>query len=79
MDVYRKDVMFFKRLIYKYVLNDLKSYGGLLVGKYDARNGNEHYMFGVSLVMEIIANLAGDDDFGEEFLHNMSLSEEESE
>lgn len=71
--------MLFKKLIYRYVLNDLKSYGGLLVGKYDARNGNEHYMFGVSLVMEVIANLAGDDDFGEEFLHNMTLSEQELE
>jgi len=28
----------------------------LLCGKYDARNGREDYMYGISTVMEIIAN-----------------------
>ena len=40
---------------YRIVFNDMMNSGcGLLVGKYDAKNGNEKYMFGVDTVMECI-------------------------
>lgn len=56
------------------VLNKLKECE-LFCGKYDARNGNEHYMFGVSTVMEVIANYAGDEEFINMFLKNMEESD----
>lgn len=64
----------FKKLIYKYVLHDLSKIK-LLTGVYDAKNGNESYMNGVSLVMEVIAYRAGDDKFGDMFLNNLIESE----
>lgn len=48
----------------------------LLCGKYDATHSNEHYMYGISTVMEMIANYAGDDEFEDMFLKNMTKSEE---
>lgn len=57
------------------VLNKLKECE-VFFGKYDARNGNKHYMYGVSTVMEIIANYAGDEEFEDMFLKNMTKSEE---
>ena len=57
------------------VLNKLKECE-LFCGKYDARNGNEHYMYGISTVMEVIANYAGDEGFEDMFLENMTKSEE---
>lgn len=57
------------------VLNKLKECG-LFCGKYDARNGNEHYMFGISTVMEVMANYAGDEEFEGMFMKNMTESEE---
>lgn len=36
-------------------------------GKYDAINGNPHFMSGISTVMEVIAYRAYDDDFAEKF------------
>jgi len=57
------------------VLNKLKECE-LLCGNYDARNGNEHYMYGISTVMEMIADYAGDEKFEDMFLKNMTKSEE---
>ena len=60
---------------YRIVFNDMMNSGcGLLVGKYDAKNGNEKYMFGVDTVMEWIAykvSEAQGDDFSELFTKNM--------
>jgi len=60
---------------WKAVLEELKEIQ-LFRGIYDAKNGNEHYMYGISTVMEVIANKANDEEFENEFLHNMELSEE---
>lgn len=60
----------------KIVFNKLKECD-LFYGKYDAKHGNEHFMYGVSTVMEAIANYAGDDGFEEEFLIHMQESEDE--
>lgn len=64
---------------YKMVLEDMiNSECGLLVGKYDARNGGKQFMFGVSTVMEWIASRVGNDtldEFENLFLKNMLESE----
>ena len=64
---------------YKMVLEDMmNSECGLLVGKYDARNGGKQFMFGVSTVMEWIACRVSDDtldEFENLFLKNMLESE----
>lgn len=60
---------------YRIVFNDMMNSGcGLLIGRYDAKNGNEKYMFGVDTVMEWIAykvSEAQGDDFSELFMKNM--------
>lgn len=62
----------------KIMLNKLKECD-LFCGKYDAKNGDPHYMNGISTVMEMIAHFAGDDDFEEMFLKNLIASEEKCE
>lgn len=69
------------RSAYNKVFNDLTAKGnsGLFVGKYDADNGSEEYMYGINTIMEVIAYRAGGDDclskFSEEFMGNMIESE----
>mgnify|MGYP007122088401 CR=1 FL=1 len=65
------------KLASQIVLSKLKECQ-LLCGKYDARNGKEDYMYGISTVMEIIANYAGDEEFEEMFLRNMAESEDKA-
>lgn len=51
---------------------------GLFCGRYDAKNGNEHFMYGVSTVMEYLAYLVSDeygDEFSDTFTKNMIKSE----
>lgn len=50
----------------------------LFIGKYDARHGNEHFMYGISTVMENIALLVSEEcfeKFCDTFSGNMSESE----
>lgn len=67
---------------YRIVFNDMMNSGcGLLVGEYDAKNGNEKFMFGVGLVMEWIAYRVSDADgdaFSDLFTNNLVKSEEKS-
>lgn len=51
---------------------------GLFVGKYDATNGSEKFMYGVNTVMEYLAYQVSDEygeKFCEMFLENMIKSE----
>lgn len=51
---------------------------GLFCGRYDAKNGNEHFMYGVSTVMEYLAYLVSDEygnEFSDTFTKNMIKSE----
>ena len=51
----------------------------MLRGCYDARNGDEHYMYGVESVMEIIAEKAGrHKQFSDVFSQNMKKSLEKA-
>lgn len=67
------------REAYRIVLNDmLNSECGLLVGKYNAKNGNERFMYGISTVMEWLAYRVDDatgDAFSDMFIKNMIESE----
>lgn len=62
---------------YQMVFDDLMKCG-LFCGHYDARNGNEHFMYGVSCVMEAIAYRVSDitgDTFSDLFTKNLIKSE----
>lgn len=50
----------------------------LFMGKYDAKHGDENLMYGISTVMEYIANQIDEKvcrDFEDEFVKNMIKSE----
>ena len=63
---------------YRIVFEDMTKEEGLLTGHYDAKNGGEQFMFGVSLVMEYIAGQLGEEiycEFSDSFTKNMLESE----
>lgn len=64
-----------KQNAYITVLNDLMECD-LFIGRYDARNGNKDFMYGVLTVMEFIADRAGLIIFDSLFTKNMMLSED---
>ncbi len=70
-----------KREAYKIVLNDMVSSGcGLFVGRYDGKNGNPHFMYGIGTIMEWIARQISAEqfiEFSNMFYKNMEKSEEE--
>lgn len=69
-----------KKEAYKIVFYDLILSGcGIFQGKYDALKGSKLYMYGVSFVMEYIAQQVSEgcyDDFSDLFMLNMVKSEE---
>lgn len=64
---------------YRIVLDDILNSGcEMMVGTYDAKNGDRRFMYGVSAVMDWIAYKVNDkvgDEFSEMFLDNMIKSE----
>lgn len=68
---------------YRMVFEDMTKEDGcnLFRGVYDAKNGNEHFMYGISTAMEFIANQVSEktyEKFANEFNSNMELSEEKA-
>lgn len=67
---------------YRIVFNDMmNSECGLLVGKYDAKNGDEKFMYGIDIVMEWIAYKASEkqgEEFSTMFFDNMIKSQEKA-
>ena len=67
---------------YRIVFNDMMNSGcGLLVGEYDARNGDEKFMYGISTVMEWIAYRVSEEDydeFNDLFTKNLIKSEQKA-
>ena len=61
---------------FELVFKDLTKNIGLFTGKYDASNGSEEFMYGVSAVMNYIACKAGHEDFEDTFVANMIKSKE---
>ena len=51
----------------------------IFTGKYDAKHGNENFMYGINTVMEVLAYMVSDkfgEEFCEKFINNMIESEE---
>lgn len=70
-----------KSEVYQIVLEDLEKIS-LLCGVYDAEHGNEHFMYGIAAVMEIIACRVSEErytQFSSMFSNNMAASEERAE
>ena len=70
--------MLLKKIAYKIVYNDLMKCN-ICRGVYDAKHGNNSFMYGVSLVMEAIAyrvNEQTGDEFVNTFIDNMEASKE---
>ena len=70
-----------KKDAYKIVFDDLKQCE-LFNGHYNAKNGNEQFMYGISTVMEFIAYRVDHStgvNFEDDFLKNMSDSREKAE
>ena len=65
----------------KNIFEELKKCG-LFVGKYDAKNGDENFMYGICSVMESLAYMI-DEKYGNDFCHdfceNMLTSEEKAD
>lgn len=63
---------------YRIVYNDILNSGcSIFTGNYDAKNGNEKYMFGISTVMEWIAYKVNEEtgnDFSDLFTKNLIKS-----
>lgn len=57
---------------YKMVFEDLQNIPWCR-GEYDTKNGNEHFMYGISTIMEIIADRGGldSDAVSDNFVKNM--------
>lgn len=70
------------REAYRIVLNDILNRDcGLLLGKYDAKNGNPQFMYGVQMVMEYIGyevSEAEGDAISELFINNMIESQKKA-
>lgn len=68
---------------YRIVFNDILNSGcGLMVGEYDAKNGDDKFMHGISMVMEWIAYRVSDADgdaFSDLFVKNMIASEQKAQ
>lgn len=65
------------RRAYKLVYKDLRKVS-MFRGVYDARNGDESFMYGIQTVMENVAHGAGEDEyelFNDIFLDNMTYSQ----
>lgn len=58
---------------YKIVLEDLKQVP-MFTGKYDGKNGNRHFIYGIVTVLEYIADKAGDEEYEGMFLDNLNKS-----
>ena len=68
---------------YEMVYNDIINSGcGLMVGKYDAKNGKDLFIYGISTVMEWIAHRVSDEvgcEFSDLFTQNMIESEQRAQ
>lgn len=56
---------------YQMVFDDLHECP-MFQGRYDAINGNPHYMFGIETVMEVIANRGYGENFAEDFAYEFA-------
>lgn len=65
-----------KKKHFRTVLNRLSSIP-LFRGIYNAKNGDDTYIYGIAAVMDLIAYEAGRDDFQDIFVQNILKSKEQ--
>jgi len=68
-----------KKAMLKEVIDELMTTCNLFNGTYDAKNGNEHFMYGVSTVLTALAFRVSEDyanEVEETFFKNMEKSQE---
>ena len=61
------------------ILEDMLKDNNLLLGVYDAKNGNEHFMYGIMTVMEMLFDLIDKNftyEYTKAFIENMIASED---
>lgn len=66
-----------KKEAFEIVYNELIK-NPMLQGNYDAKNGNENFMYGICTVMEVIANNISEekyDEYSTLWVNNMEKSE----
>lgn len=69
-----------KKEAYKIVFEDLKT-NPLFMGKYDAKNGNSRFIYGMATVMDFIANNIDEEtynNFCDTLTKNIAESEEKT-
>ena len=62
-----------EKQVIKKVVDKMVAGGGLFAGNYDARNGNEDFMYGISTTMEYFAHLV-DENYGIEFSDKFTMN-----
>ena len=65
-----------EREVLKKIVEDMREYG-LFAGKFDAKNGNINFMYGIETVMEYLTSLISEeycDEYQKEFINNFEKS-----
>ena len=65
-----------EREVLKKIVENMRECG-LFVGRFDAKNGNINFMYGIETVMEYLANLISEeycDEYQKEFINNFERS-----
>lgn len=65
-----------EREILKKIVENMRKCG-LFAGKFDAKNGNVHFMYGINTVMEYLTSLISEEyqgEFDKEFMTNFEKS-----
>lgn len=65
-----------EREVLKKIIEEMRKCG-LFAGKFDAKNGNVHFMYGIGTVMEYLTTLISDeyhDEYEKEFINNFERS-----
>lgn len=65
-----------ERAILKKIVENMRECG-LFAGKFDAKNGNVNFMYGIETVMEYLASLISEeycDEYQKEFINNFERS-----
>ena len=62
--------------VLKKIIEEMREYG-LFAGKFDAKNGNINFMYGIETVMEYLTSLISEeycDEYQKEFINNFERS-----
>ena len=65
-----------EREVLKKIVENMREWG-LFAGKFDAKNGNVNFMYGIETVMEYLTSLISEeycDEYQKEFINNFERS-----